>query len=106
VKGITNVAGAGMRRSGAPVSDHLSRRGRAAGRAQSVRLKAPTVGTLQTLPACEPDDHAASAGKVYGFSLHAGVAARAGERNKLERLCDGGRAVTSVGQPLRKSAWR
>jgi hypothetical protein len=26
-------------------------------------------------------------GKVAGFSLHAGVAARAHERNKLERLC-------------------
>lgn len=26
-------------------------------------------------------------GKVVGFSLHAGVAARAHERNKLERLC-------------------
>jgi len=30
--------------------------------------KAPTVGTLQTLPACEPDDYADSAGKVSGFS--------------------------------------
>jgi len=31
-------------------------------------------------------------GEVAGFSLHAGVAARANERNKLERLC---RDVTS-----------
>jgi ribosomal protein S27E len=31
------------------------------------------VFTLQTLPACEPDDYADSAGKVSGFSLHAGV---------------------------------
>jgi hypothetical protein len=45
------------------------------------------VFTLQTLPACEPDDHAASVGKVSGFSLHAGVSARADERKKLERLC-------------------
>jgi hypothetical protein len=45
------------------------------------------VFTLQTLPACEPDDHAASAGKVSGFSLHGGVSARADERKKLERLC-------------------
>jgi len=37
--------------------------------------KAPTVGTLQTLPSCEPDDYADSAGKVSGFSLHAGVSA-------------------------------
>jgi hypothetical protein len=44
------------------------------------------VFTLQTLPACDEsfDD---GAGKVAGFSLHAGVAARADERKKLERLC-------------------
>ena len=48
--------------------------------------KAPTVGTLQTLPACdEPFDD--PVGKVAGFSLHAGVAAKAHERKKLERLC-------------------
>ena len=39
----------------------------------------PQVGrkvfTLQTLPTCEPDDYADTAGKVSGFSLHAGVAA-------------------------------
>ena len=50
----------------------------------------PQVGrkvfTLQTLPACdEPFDD--RVGKVAGFSLHAGVAARADERKKLERLC-------------------
>ncbi|MFA5679700.1 MAG: IS91 family transposase, partial [Pseudomonas sp.] len=44
------------------------------------------VFTLQTLPASdEPVD--GGAGKVAGFSLHAGVAARADERKKLERLC-------------------
>jgi hypothetical protein len=44
------------------------------------------VFTLQTLPDCnEPFvDHV---GKVAGFSLHAGVAARAHDREKLERLC-------------------
>lgn len=31
--------------------------------------------------------HATKAGKVAGFSLHAGVAARADQRDKLERLC-------------------
>lgn len=42
--------------------------------------------TLQTLPGCEePFDH--GVGKLAGFSLHAGVAARADERQKLERLC-------------------
>jgi hypothetical protein len=45
------------------------------------------VFTLQTLPACEPDEFADTAGKISGFSLHAGVAARADERKKLERLC-------------------
>ena len=45
------------------------------------------VFTLQTLPACEPDEYTDSAGKVFGFSLHAGVAARSDERKKLERLC-------------------
>ena len=45
------------------------------------------VFNLQTLPACEPDEFADTAGKVSGFSLHAGVAARAPERKKLERLC-------------------
>jgi hypothetical protein len=52
---------------------------------------APQVGrkvfTLQTLPVCEPDDYADTAGKISGFSLHAGVAARSDERKKLERLC-------------------
>jgi hypothetical protein len=44
------------------------------------------VFTLQTLPAFdEPFDD--GVGKVAGFSLHAGVAARAGQRQKLERLC-------------------
>jgi hypothetical protein len=36
------------------------------------------VFTLQTLPACDPFDD--GVGKVAGFSLHAGVAARANER--------------------------
>lgn len=46
------------------------------------------VFTLQTLPACEPEEpFGDTVGKVAGFSLHAGVAARADERKKLERLC-------------------
>ena len=64
------------------------------------------VFTLQTLPASEPYDYANAAGKVSGFSLHAGVAARADERKKLERLSEGGPAVTSAGRPLRKSGFR
>jgi len=44
------------------------------------------VFTLQTLLASdEPFDD--GVGKVAGFSLHAGVAAKADERKKLERLC-------------------
>ena len=41
--------------------------------------------TLQTLPACdEPFDEGRQGGRVF---LHAGVAARADQRQKLERLC-------------------
>jgi len=44
------------------------------------------VFTLQTLPARdEPFDD--GVGKVAGFSRHAGVAARADQRQKLKRLC-------------------
>lgn len=46
------------------------------------------VFSLQTLPACDPEDQFGdTVGKVAGFSLHAGVVARAHERKKLERLC-------------------
>jgi len=45
------------------------------------------VFTLQTLPAVEEDDRYAQVAKESGFSLHAGVAAQAWERDKLERLC-------------------
>jgi len=45
------------------------------------------VFTLQTLPDCEDDQFTSRVGNVAGFSLHAGVAARAHERDKLERLC-------------------
>lgn len=44
------------------------------------------VMTLQTAPADE-DLLGRDTGKVGGFSLHAGVAAHARERGKLERLC-------------------
>jgi hypothetical protein len=44
------------------------------------------VLTLQTLPAID-EPFTTRAGNVAGFSLHAGVAARADERDKLERLC-------------------
>ena len=45
------------------------------------------VFTLQTLPVAEEDDRYAQVAKEAGFSLHAGVAAQAWERDKLERLC-------------------
>jgi ribosomal protein S27E len=44
------------------------------------------VFTLQTIPSCEDDDRFAQVAKESGFSLHAGVAAQAWERQKLERL--------------------
>ena len=44
--------------------------------------------TLQTLPACEDDgDGHGDLATAAGFSLHAGVAAEAHEREKIERLC-------------------
>jgi hypothetical protein len=55
--------------------------------AQGVRLKRLLLGTLQTLPVCELDNSTDSAGKVSGFSLHAGVSVRADEGKKLEHLC-------------------
>jgi hypothetical protein len=46
------------------------------------------VFTLQTLPNLESDNpFSGSVGEAAGFSLHAGVAANANERAKLERLC-------------------
>jgi len=46
------------------------------------------VFTLQMLPACDPEEQFGdTVGEVSGFSLHAGVAAKAYQRNKLERLC-------------------
>jgi hypothetical protein len=46
------------------------------------------VFTLQTLPDLETgNSFSPSAGEVAGFSLHAGVATKANEREKLERLC-------------------
>lgn len=45
------------------------------------------VFTLQTLPAVEDDGRYDRVAKEAGFSLHAGVAAQAQERDKLEKLC-------------------
>ena len=43
--------------------------------------------TLQTVPAREEDSNNPKLAKANGFSLHAGVAAQAHQRRKLERLC-------------------
>jgi hypothetical protein len=43
--------------------------------------------TLQTLADCGDDSFTTRVGNVAGFSLHAGVATQANERDKLERLC-------------------
>ncbi len=45
------------------------------------------VFSLQTLPPSPGHDNRARLAKEAGFSLHAGVAARADQRDKLERLC-------------------
>ncbi len=43
--------------------------------------------TLQTVPARQDNDDNSQVAKANGFSLHAGVAAKAHQRRKLERLC-------------------
>jgi len=43
--------------------------------------------TLQTVPAREQDSDNGNLAKTAGFSLHAGVDAKAHQRRKLERLC-------------------
>jgi len=43
--------------------------------------------TLQTVPARQADTDNPNLAKTAGFSLHAGVAAKAHQRHKLERLC-------------------
>jgi len=46
------------------------------------------VRVSRPLPDCEPDSLAANGlGEAAGCSLHAGVATKANERDKLERLC-------------------
>jgi len=45
------------------------------------------VFTLQTLPDERDGYETPATGNVAGFSLHAGVAAKANQRDKLERLC-------------------
>ena len=46
------------------------------------------VYTLQTMPTSDEEDWAAGdPGNVAGFSLHAGVAVKGSQRDKLERLC-------------------
>ena len=45
------------------------------------------VFTLQTLPDVSNSLSSSSVGETAGFSLHAGVATKANERAKLERLC-------------------
>lgn len=42
---------------------------------------------MRTVPAVTAADDNSSLAKAAGFSLHAGVASEAGEREKLERLC-------------------
>jgi hypothetical protein len=50
--------------------------------------KGRKVFALQTIPAIQDENQSgALLGKVAGFSLHAGVAAKSSERDKLERLC-------------------
>ena len=49
--------------------------------------KGRPVYRLQSLPAAQPEEVRMEAGKAGGFSLHAGVSTKKGQRKKLERLC-------------------
>jgi hypothetical protein len=51
----------------------------------SQQMKRAASGILPDLETDSP--FSCSAGEVAGFSLHAGVATKANERTKLERLC-------------------
>lgn len=65
------------------------------------------VFTLQTLPDERDADEAPAVGKVAGFSLHAGVAAKANQRDKLERLCRYITRPAIAGNGLKSfSVWR
>jgi hypothetical protein len=55
------------------------------------------VFTLQTLPDESDSLSSSTVGETAGFSLHAGVATKANERAKLERLC---RYITRRGKIL------
>ena len=70
------------------------RNGYALSRCVAPRCRKPTheppdlCFKLQTLPICDEEDRATGGpGNVAGFSLHAGVAVKASQRDKLERLC-------------------
>jgi hypothetical protein len=63
------------------------------------------VFTLQTLPAGD-EPSAAAPGQIGGFSLHAGVAAQADQREKLERLCRYiSRPAVSEQRPVAHREW-
>ncbi len=78
------------------ISQRVGRQGLLDRDAENICLPGGAVGpqagrkvfTLQTLSACDPEDQfGGRVGKVAGFCLHTGVAARVNERQKLERLC-------------------
>ena len=69
------------------------------------------VMTLQTLPIVEMTQFSTRVGNVAGFSLHAGVATKANERAKLERLVPlyhqtGSIHKAAINDPQRQGALR
>ena len=48
---------------------------------------ATPIVRCKPFPSAIPTSRSLTGGKVAGFSLHAGVATKARERDKLERLC-------------------
>jgi hypothetical protein len=71
----------------------------------ALRTDARASTNQRTLLASD-EPFADGAAKVAGFGLHAGVAARADERKKLERLSGGGPAGISQGRPCPRSGCR
>jgi len=63
------------------------------------------VFSFQTLQACESDDYADTANNASDFSLHAGVAARSDECEKLEHLSEDGPDDTSAVLRFRESGF-
>ncbi|MBS1270793.1 MAG: hypothetical protein MAG794_01761 [Gammaproteobacteria bacterium] len=57
--------------------------------------------TLQTVPARQEDSNHSSLAKTAGFSLHAGIAAKAHQRRKIDRLLHHAETIVIEGRSFR-----